>query len=635
MLWLDRLAAEMLLPLAAWVFASSLDDLFLDVCFFFVWLRSRWQRAPLYGFSLRPPPAQRERKIALAIPCWEEAGVIREMLENNLTAIKYGNYEAWVGLYPNDTATIDEVAGCKARFPRIRYVICPHAGPTTKADCLNWIMKGIRDREEATGERYEIFVQHDAEDVIPPSSLRVINDHIGHYDMVQFPVFPLATPVWDITHGTYCDEFAEFHLKELPVRVRLGGFLPSAGVGTAYRREALDKLLAAHGDQLFDPTSLTEDYFTGLELHRLGCKQLFLRLPFEGRAGTSSRDERILTGNSTTSGPFAVRSYFPRSFRNAIRQRARWITGIGLQSWQRFGWRAGRGQLYWLWRDRKGLVSHPVALLANAVFCYALARWSWAYAAGTPWHFGEIILSQPIFVWLLLVNFGTLTWRLAVRSVCSAKIYGWGHALTTPIRAPWSNLIKFCATWKAIVGFAVSRLRDRPLQWVKTSHAYPSLRVLMKYRQRLGDILVASRRLSRSEVEEEAGKKQIAQRLGEHLVESGHISELELYEALSRQHGLPFRSLLGAADVENRALLSLPPRVASNLRVVPFQVDGSSRLWLASPELPTESVQQTVSSYSSLTPTFLLITPTNYNYLVRRPEAQPDTPEMAHAAAGD
>ena len=635
MLWLDRLAAEMLLPLAAWVFASSLDDLFLDVCFFFVWLRSRWRRAPLYGFPLSPPRAQRERKIALAIPCWEEAGVIREMLENNLTAINYGNYEAWVGLYPNDTATIDEVVRCKARFPRIRYVICPHAGPTTKADCLNWIMEGIRRREEATGERYEIFLQHDAEDVIPPSSLRVINDHIGHYDMVQFPVFPLPTPVWDITHGTYGDEFAEFHLKELPLRVQLGGFLPSAGVGTAYRREALEKLLAAHGDQLFDPTSLTEDYFTGLELHRLGCKQLFLRLPSEGRAGASSRDELILTGKPTTSGPFAVRSYFPRSFRNAIRQRARWITGIGLQSWQRFGWRAGRGQLYWLWRDRKGLVGHPVTLLANAIFCYGLARWVWAHGTGTPWHFGAIVLSQPIFVWLLLINFGTLTWRLAVRSVCSAKIYGWGHALTTPIRAPWSNLIKFCATWKAIVGFAVSRLRDRPLQWVKTSHAYPSLQVLMKYRQRLGDILVASRRLSRSEVEEEAGKKQITQRLGEHLVESGHISELELYEALSRQHGLPFRSLLGAADVENQALVSLPPRVASDLRVVPFQVDGSDRLWLASPELPTELAKQTVSNYSSLTPTFLLITPTNYNYLVRRPEAQPDTAEMAHAAAGD
>ena len=281
------------------------------------------------------------------------------------------------------------------------------------------------------------------------------------------------------------------------------------------------------------------------------------------------------------------------------------------------------------------MVGHPVALLANAIFCYGLARWGWAYAAGTPWHFGTIVLSEPVFVWLLLVNFGTLTWRLAVRSVCNGKIYGWGHALTTPIRAPWANLIKFCATWQAVVGFTVSRVKNRPLQWVKTSHAYPSLGVLMKYRQRLGDVLVASRRLSRSEVEVEAGKKQTAQRLGEHLVERGRISELELYETLSRQHGLPFRSLLGAADVESRASLSLPAPVASNLRVVPFQVDGSDRLWLAGPELPTALAKQTVSDYSSLTPTFLLITPTNYDYLVRRPQAQPDTPEMTHAAAGD
>ena len=635
MLWLDRLAAEMLLPLAAWVFASSLDDLFLDVCFFFVWLRSRCRRAPLYGFSLRPRPVERERKIALAIPCWEEAGVIGEMLENNLTAIDYDSYEVWLGLYPNDTATIDEVARCKTRFPRIRYVICPRLGPTTKADCLNWIMRGIQRHEQATGERYEIFVQHDAEDMIPPSALRVINDHIARYDMVQFPVFPLATPVRDITHGTYGDEFAEFHLKEIPLRVELGGFLPSAGVGTAYRREALEKLLAVHGDHLFDPTSLTEDYFIGLELHRLGCRQLFLRRPSEGGSPTSARDEQILTAKATTSGPFAVRSYFPRSFRNAVQQRARWITGIGLQSWQRFGWRVGRGQWYWLWRDRKGLVSHPVALLANAIFCYGLGRWVWADATATPWHFGAIVWSQPIFVWLLAVNFGTLTWRLGVRSVCSGKIYGWRHALTTPIRAPWSNLIKFCATWKAIVSFTASQLGDRPLEWVKTSHAYPSPQVLMKYRRRVGDILVVSGRLTRSEVEKAEREKRIGQRLGEYLVESGHISELELYEALGRQHGLPFRSLLGAADVESRARSSLPFDVASHLRVVPFQVDGSDRLWLAGPELPTELAQQTVSNYSSLTPAFMLITPTNYDYLVRRPEAQPDTPEMAHAAAGD
>ncbi len=157
----------------------------------------------------------------------------------------------------------------------------------------------------------------------------------------------------------------------------------------------------------------------------------------------------------------------------------------------------------------------------------------------------------------------------------------------------------------------------------------------MKYRRRLGDVLVASRRLSRSEVEQEARKKQVAQRLGEHLVESGRISELELYESLSKQYGLPFRSLLGTADVDNQALVSLPSHVASDLRVVPFRVDRSDRLWLASPELPTESAKQTVSNYSSLTPTFLLITPTNYNYLVGRTEAQPDTPQMTQAAAGD
>jgi hypothetical protein len=44
------------------------------------------------------------------------------------------------------------------------------------------------------------------------------------------------------------------------------------------------------------------------------------------------------------------------------------MTGIALQSWRRFGWQYRPGQAYWLWRDRKGLLNHPVSVLANLVF---------------------------------------------------------------------------------------------------------------------------------------------------------------------------------------------------------------------------------------------------------------------------
>ena len=57
---------------------------------------------------------------------------------------------------------------------------------------------------------FEVIVTHDAEDLIHPDSLRWINHYMQEYDMVQVPVLPLPTPGRRLTHGVYCDEFAEF-----------------------------------------------------------------------------------------------------------------------------------------------------------------------------------------------------------------------------------------------------------------------------------------------------------------------------------------------------------------------------------------------------------------------------------------
>jgi adsorption protein B len=106
--WLDRLAAEILAPLAVWVFASGLDDLFLDLAYLFLWFQSRLR--PRRDSSGASKAAQSvEPSIAILVPCWQEAGVIEDMLNTNLTAIEYHNYEVWLGVYPNDPATIERV----------------------------------------------------------------------------------------------------------------------------------------------------------------------------------------------------------------------------------------------------------------------------------------------------------------------------------------------------------------------------------------------------------------------------------------------------------------------------------------------------------------------------------------------
>jgi adsorption protein B len=440
MFWLDRLAFELLVPLALWVFANGLDDLYLD----WLWLRG-WRKARRAKRRTLPdpPPA----RAAILIPCWREADVIGAMLERTLASIEYDSYAIWVGVYPNDADSQAVVRSIMERDNRVRMAFSPRPGPTTKADCLNQTLAAIWEEELETGEIYEIFILHDAEDVVPTEELAEANRALRWYDMAQFPVFPLETPLWRLTHGVYCDEFAENHARDLPARSASGGFVPSAGVGTALRRDAVDQCRIFGGLKPFDPGSLTEDYVLGLRLEAMGFSQTFV-------AG----------------GP-ATREYFPRTFRSAVRQRARWVTGNCLQTWERHGW--PERQRYWLWRDRKGLVNHPLALVANVLFLYGLCNWTAAQASGGAWALGGALSDAPVLLTLLWINAALLVWRQTVRAFCAGRIYGWLQGLTVPLRAPWANCINSAAVLKALALFLRAKAMRQPLTWAKTQHVFP------------------------------------------------------------------------------------------------------------------------------------------------------------------
>src|SRR4051794_18683402 len=94
---------------AIWVLISGLDDLFLDLAFLARWislvLSGRRTRAPTEA-ELRQAP---QRRIAVFVPLWREHKVIRHMIEHNLMANRYGNYDFFIGAYPNDDATLSAV----------------------------------------------------------------------------------------------------------------------------------------------------------------------------------------------------------------------------------------------------------------------------------------------------------------------------------------------------------------------------------------------------------------------------------------------------------------------------------------------------------------------------------------------
>jgi adsorption protein B len=591
---IDHAVFMMFLPLGVWILLSGLDDLFLDVVWIADWLRSRFRTGASPAVAA-PSEGDPERRIAIFVPLWQEHAVIENMLEHNLAAIRYGNYAFFVGAYPNDDATIAAVSAAADRFPSVHLALCPHDGPTSKADCLNWIYQRMLLYEEQTGDRFEIVVLHDAEDLVHPDELRWMNRHCGDYGMVQIPVLPLPTPFRDLTHGVYCDEFAEYQTKDVPVRQVLGGFIPSNGVGTGYARWALEKLAGAEDNRIFEPASLTEDYENGYRLHRLGCPQLFIPI-------------RFLSGQ-----PVATREYFPARFSAALRQRTRWVTGLTLQSWERHGWRAQWRQLYWFWRDRKGLVGNPVTALANAILIYGAATWVWSLAAGRPWGLGRFTAGpaahRVVFACLLLQLV-----RTGVRAACVSRIYGARFAFGVPVRMFWANWVNFLATVSAVRRYVASKLRGEPLVWVKTEHMYPTRAALAEHKRPFEEVLVGAGYVTAEQLAAARRSKPASARIGEHLLALGHLSYDQLYEALSLQQNVRFEKI-DPLDVPLRVARALPGAIARTYKLLPVRIEAG-RLYLAGPELPSDNTMRALRNYTRLNVQFQFTTPENFDELV-------------------
>ena len=207
---LDSWVAALLAPLAIWVLLNALDDIVIDVACLVRYIRGR--RAPMPADKdLQAVP---EKRTAIFVPLWKEYSVIQNMVEHNIAAQKYANYDFFIGAYPNDAPTLAAVNELVRRFKTVHLAVCAHPGPTSKADCLNWIYQRMLLHEEQTGARFETVLTHDAEDLVHPEALRWINYYAQWYDMVQIPVLALPTPALQLTHGAYCDEFAEFQFKD-------------------------------------------------------------------------------------------------------------------------------------------------------------------------------------------------------------------------------------------------------------------------------------------------------------------------------------------------------------------------------------------------------------------------------------
>jgi adsorption protein B len=310
--------------------------------------------------------------------------------------------------------------------------------------------------------------------------------------------------------------------------------------------------------------------------------------------------------------PIATREYFPREFGKAVMQRSRWITGIGLQSWEFHGTRETLRHLYWFWRDRKGVVGNLLTPLTNLLFVYGFFTWALSEALGREWGLAReassIAAACGVGLSLQALHTGVRMW-------CSARIYGWRHAASVPLRVIAGNWINCFATCIALWTFTNARIRGLPLKWVKTEHAYPNRAALMTDHPRLSEILTRNQWITSEQLEAALATKPAGRRLGEHLMAANLITEQELYVALSLQNNLPLGKP-DPADVRASITRALPAAVSRKWRVMPFRI-AAGELYIAGADLPGEEMRTDIRRFSSLELRFHLVTPTEYEELAR------------------
>jgi adsorption protein B len=524
------------------VLLSSIDDLFIDAWF---WVRAVWRRLrvqprykPLTAEQLRARP---EQPIAIMVPAWQEYDVIASMIENMVATLEYRNFMVFVGTYPNDSRTIDEVERMRRRYKQLVRVEVPHDGPTCKADCLNWIIQAILATSQKRDIEFAGVVLHDSEDVLHPLELKYYNYLLPRIDFVQLPVTSLERGWFEWIAGVYMDEFAEWHAKDLVVRESMSGMVPSAGVGTCFSWKAMQALARETNNQPFNTDTLTEDYDVGARLARMGMKQIFGKFPVEYEVQRQHWFGLAGAKKLTLTMPLGVREFFPNTFRTAYRQKARWTLGIGLQGWQQVGWAGSLGVKYLLFRDRKGLVTSFVSIAAYLIFANYMLLW---LLSATGWWSAYLPPILPLDGWLGVViglNAVALLLRAGQRAYFVGRIYGWEHALLSIPRMVVGNVVNAAAAARAWRLFLMNKLWGQPLVWDKTMHDFPSADQLSLQRHRLGDLLMKWQAIETPQLDEALALQSQGKGvpLGRILVHKGWLDEETLAEALAYQADLP------------------------------------------------------------------------------------------------
>ena len=563
------------------IFISSLDDLFIDIWY--------WVRRIIRAFTIdkrfkrmraEDLREKSEQPLAIMVPAWLEYDVIAAMIENMVEVLEYKNYVVFVGTYVNDAKTIEEVERMRTRYKQLHRVEVPHAGPTCKADCLNFVVEAIFAYEQQHDLTFAGVVLHDSEDVLHPLELKFFNYLLPRKDMIQLPVASMERHWYELVAGTYMDEFAESHAKDMVVRESVAGVVPSAGVGTCFSRRALIALVGSTRNKPFNIASLTEDYDVGNRLAHLGMTAIFGVFPVNFKVERSSWTSSSGKREVLLKMPLCVREFFPDTFRQAYRQKSRWVLGIGLQSWEQIKWPDTWAARYLLLHDRKSTVTAFIN-----VFAYVLVVQFIVIQIGRLT--GEWTLFYPSMFsedsgWRLLIylNAISLLIRAGHRVYFTTILYGWRHGLMSLPRMVVSNFVNFMAVARAWRLYLSYLFRGRALAWDKTMHDFPTGSQLQRRRQRLGELLQSWRAVDDTRLDYALAEQASTHMpLGQILVSKGWLDEETLAEAIAYQANLPRIRLTEEMLLTHRG--STFQELGTRYRAVYVGLDAAERPLLA------------------------------------------------------
>lgn len=546
------LFVKILLYVSAVIIAlNSMDDLFIDM---YYWTRRVYRK--FFVLNRHKPLESKklynieEKPIAIMLPAWQEADVIASMASLAASTFEYYNYHIFIGTYPNDPQTQEEVDKVASRYQNVHKVVTRDAGPTSKADCLNNVIEFIFDFEKKINKEFQAFVLHDAEDLIHPLELKLYNYLIDRKDLIQLPVIPLERSWYDFTSGHYQDEFAELHAKDMKVRESLSGFVPSAGVGTAFSRRAIAKLFELNGKIAFNTNSLTEDYDIGYQLLNAKMKLIFVRFPVKVQKTVKTFFGKIKVVDSIEY--IAIREFFPNKFSLAIRQKSRWIIGIVFQGYETIGWPKKFILSYILYRDRKAVITNPTIFVAYFVMLNILFMEFYTGINDDAWWFPSFIPNESFLWYLLGLNGLFLFNRVLHRFYFTSELYGiWEGVLSFP-RMIWGNIINLLALFRAISQVkSASKKKENP-SWDKTAHEFPSQ---VQMRKRLGELLLQNGVIDEQSLQLALREQKNSNKsLGEILLGIKLIDEIDLAKNLSVQSDLNYLDLHKDAQTINMDL---------------------------------------------------------------------------------